>query len=221
MCFIQTSGEGGHLGCMIAQQSIAGIILAGGKASRMQYRDKALLPLLGHSLIERVVALAAPQVNELLISVNRQPEKYTFLDLPLIPDHELPFAGPLLGIHSGMRWISANRDGRYTHLACFAADVPRFPETLVSMLAVRLEQSAAQVAVCVCDGQIQPLFSLWSLDSQATIADAIADGLYGPKLVLPRLSSVEVAINRQHAADFYNVNSEENLTTLTEVLHPT
>jgi molybdopterin-guanine dinucleotide biosynthesis protein A len=206
---------------MITRDAIAGIVLAGGKASRMQYRDKALLPLHGHSLIERVVTLASPQVNELLISVNRQPEKYAFLHLPLIPDHEQPFAGPLLGIDSGMRWLAANRNGRYTHLACFAADVPRFPETLVSTLAAQLEQSAAQLAVCVCDDQIQPLFSLWSLECQPVIADAIADGLYGPKLVLPGLSSVEVTIERQHAADFYNVNSEENLTALTDVLHPT
>lgn len=205
---------------MINRESIAGIILAGGKASRMNYRDKALLPLLGPTLIERVIALAGPQVDELLISVNRQPEKFAFLDLPLIPDHELPFAGPLLGIHSAMRWLAEHRAAaRHTHIACFAADVPRFPEDLVTALATGLEQAGAQLAVCRCEQQIQPLFSLWSLDCLPVIAQAIEEGLYGPKLMLPRLPSIEVDIPRQHAADFYNVNSEENLTELTELLY--
>ena len=56
---------------MIDRSEIAAVILAGGKASRLQQVDKALLPLHGKALIEYVVARARAESAEILISVNR------------------------------------------------------------------------------------------------------------------------------------------------------
>lgn len=206
---------------MIARSQIAGLILAGGKASRMNYRDKALLPLHDKPLIQHVRDHASPQVAELLVSVNRAPEKYTFLNLPLIPDQTQPFAGPLLGIHSGMLWLQAHRQpGTYSHLACFAADVPYFPADLVANLATALDVSGNLLAVCRCEAQLQPLFSLWSLDSLPAVGDAIASGLYGPKLMMSQFPTTTVEIEKQGTQDFYNVNSEANLMVLARETKP-
>lgn len=198
---------------------IGGVILAGGKGARMNYHDKALMPLGGSTLIEHVIALASPQTNELVISVNRRPERYCALGLPLIADDTAACAGPLVGICSSLNWLRTHRpDGQYSHLACFAADVPCFPPNFVSILATRLEETGAEVALCKCDGQLQPLFSLWSVDTLPVLARAIQDGLYGPKLVLPRLRSIEVDIPKCHAADFHNVNTEADLLMVSGLL---
>ena len=77
---------------------IAGIIVAGGQSSRMQFRDKALMPLGGRSVIEHIIDNAKEQASPLLINVNRHPDRYKRFGLPLIPDPFGPEAGPLAGL---------------------------------------------------------------------------------------------------------------------------
>jgi len=193
---------------VINKEQIAGVILAGGKASRMGYCDKPLLPLAGKPMIEHVIERATPEVNELLISVNRNPEHYSYLALPLIADFDKAFAGPLVGICSAMLWLDANRTrNQYSHLACFAGDVPCFPTGIVNTLATALDTSNAVLALSQNNGQIQPLFSLWSLSTLHVIVTAIDEGLYGPKLVLPRIAHITVDFSRGSAGDFANINN--------------
>ncbi|MCH7817716.1 MAG: molybdenum cofactor guanylyltransferase [Proteobacteria bacterium] len=193
---------------MILKSEIAGVILAGGKASRMGYLDKALLKLHDRPLIEYVLATARKQVGELTISVNRNPHKYRYLGLPLIADCHNQYAGPLVGIYSAMQWVAKTRkQTRMKYLACFAADVPWFPSDLVAELASQLLISGSEVAWCTCAKQVQPLFSLWSLDTRPVIESAIASGIYGPKLVMPQLKNVLVEIQAHEPGYFFNINS--------------
>ena len=55
---------------------IVGIVLAGGMARRMGGGDKVLLPLAGATLLDRVVALARPQVAALALSANGDPARF-------------------------------------------------------------------------------------------------------------------------------------------------
>lgn len=205
---------------MINKEQIAGVILAGGKASRMGYCDKPLLPLAGKPMIEHIIERATPEVSELLISVNRNPQHYSYLALPLIADFDKAFAGPLVGICSAMAWLEANRtEQRYSHLACFAGDVPCFPPGIVNTLATSLNTSNAVLALSQNNGQIQPLFSLWSLCTLPVIATAINEGLYGPKLVLPRIEHITIDFNDASASDFANINTESDWRNQEELLN--
>lgn len=191
---------------------IGAVILAGGKASRMGYQDKALLTLHKKPLIEYVIAKACDQVGSMVISVNHNLHLYNYLQLPLIPDYSNQYAGPLVGIYSAMRHFNETRqqpDIKY--LACLAADVPHFPSEVISALYEELTNTQSQVACCVCDGQIQPLFSLWSLETIDSIALAINRGIFGPKLLFPELRSVTVEIPFTDPGYFLNINSEESL----------
>ena len=167
------------------------------------------MPLLGQPLIEHVIARAAKELAELLISVNRNSEKYEYLELPLIADYRTAFAGPLIGIASAMRALKSNRNSEgIKYLACFAADVPRFPENLVSRLSQQLERAQAEVAWSICNGQIQPLFSVWSLNTLPAIETAIESGIYGPKLLFPKLKSVHVEFSYDDPLQFLNINTQ-------------
>ena len=208
---------------MIPVDEIAGIILAGGKASRMSFQDKALLSLHDQPLIEHVIALANKQVSRLAISVNHNLHKYEYLGIPLIQDYSNQYAGPLVGICSALRWFNAERgnEGENTgikYLACFAADVPCFPHDLVTQLADSLINSDSEVAWCRCEGQLQPLFSLWSLNTLPKLESAIAKGLYGPKLVIPSLRNTLVEFNKLEAGYFLNINSEELLANAQKLI---
>ena len=206
---------------MIPVSEIAGIVLAGGRASRMNFQDKALLPLHGRPLIEYVASIAGEQVNRLAISVNRNPQKYDYLGYPVIPDYRHRYAGPLVGIYSAMRWLKFEQeDEKWSYLACFAADVPSFPGNLIKLLGERLLESNSEVACCRCDQQLQPLFSLWSLDTLAVLDAALNRGIFGPKLLLPEMKSVIVDFKKIEPGYFFNINSEKSLTAATQLIEP-
>jgi len=197
---------------MIEVDEIAAVILAGGKASRMNYQDKALLNLHKKPLIEHVIAKIQPQVGEILVSVNHNPQLYEYLELPLIPDLRNEYAGPLVGIYSAMHWLLDRKErNQIKYLACFAADAPSFPDNLVTRLASALPENNCQFAYCVCNGQIQPLFSFWSLHAFKSIEQALDKGMFGPKLLISQLDTIEVEIPLDEPGYFFNINSTESL----------
>jgi len=197
---------------MIGRSEIGGVILAGGKASRMGFRDKALEPLHARPLLEHVMAKAAPQVDHLVLSVNHNIERYQAFGLPIISDRSANYGGPLLGILSAMHWFQeAQADKGIRYLACFPGDVPEFPEDVVSQLALDLNNKSAAVAYIHHQDQIQPLFSLWRLDLIEQIEKAVAAGLFGPKLLFGSLRAVAVNCDDNSPGTFCNINSPEDL----------
>jgi len=204
---------------MLTKNSIAGAILVGGKASRMVYQDKSLLLLANQPLIEHTIELAAPQVADLLICANHNQARYSYLSLPIIADRINPYGGPLVGIYSALCWLADNRPNHpFSHLACFPGDVPVFPRNLVEKLAVAIDQTGAQVAICKSGEQLQPLFSLWSIATQDILENAILENLCGPKLILPRVKSVEVQFAELSPREFMNINTPEDLSTMERIL---
>lgn len=206
---------------MIKQSRIGGVILAGGRATRMGCRDKALEPLHGRALLDYVIAGAAPQVAQLVLSLNHNTERYQSFGIPIVGDREQAYSGPLLGILSAMHWFRDQRSQvKPDHLACFPADVPAFPHDVVSQLASHLEGEAADVAYIFHRQQIQPLFSLWRLDLIERIEQAVASGLYGPKLVFGSLRAVSVECEDNFPGCFENINSPEDLAAAARIIDP-
>ena len=197
---------------MIQRQQITGVILAGGKSSRMGFCDKALIRLGGTPLIEHVIRNSSNQVGQLVISANRNSGKFEYLELPLIPDIKQAYAGPLVGILSAMYWvISAGKSPDSTYLACFPVDVPCFPDTLIKQLTRALETQGKRVAWSEDRGQVQPLFSLWSLETLPVIGQAVANGQFGPKLIMPLTDNVLVKFKNTDHRHFLNINTKESL----------
>lgn len=86
-------------GRWLLRQPATAIVLAGGKSRRMG-TDKSLLPLAGQPLIQHITGQLTPLFDQVLVAAN-DPEKYAFLQLPIVPDEE-PGQGPLMGILSGV-----------------------------------------------------------------------------------------------------------------------
>ncbi|HAB53627.1 MAG: hypothetical protein A2315_08270 [Ignavibacteria bacterium RIFOXYB2_FULL_35_12] len=78
--------------------TITGIILAGGKSSRIG-QNKALLDLSGKKIIEIIYERISQSCNEIMI-ISNTPEDYQFMGLKIYKDI-FPGLGPLAGIHSG------------------------------------------------------------------------------------------------------------------------
>ncbi|MEQ8313765.1 MAG: molybdenum cofactor guanylyltransferase MobA [Gammaproteobacteria bacterium] len=194
-----------------------GVILAGGRGSRMGLVDKPLLDLGGTPLIQWVVTRAQPQVRQLLLCVNRNPERYQFLNLDQFGDYSNPYAGPLLGIVSAMRQLAKTAQDQQQLLACFPADVPWFPSDIVARLISQMQQEDSDVAVVQEGEQLQPLFSVWKISLRTELEKAVSEGLFGPKLVLPRLNTSVLQVDSSKQ-EFFNINTHDDLAKAQEVI---
>lgn len=129
---------------MKKRQPITGVILAGGKASRMQGKDKGLQLLNGKPLWQHVAQRLAAQTDRLVISANRSLEAYAASGLAVYQDILDNFPGPLAGILSVMK----QSDSEW-YLFC-PCDTPFIPDTLAQRL---WENSGEAPAAWVHDGE--------------------------------------------------------------------
>lgn len=196
----------------ITKDNIGGVILAGGRSSRMQFENKALLELGGKPLIAHVIAGAKPQVAQLSINANRDLERFAEFAIPVVPDNFGPEAGPLAGILTGMQF-SRNKLPNIQAVACFPADVPYFPADIVAQLTQVLNTESTQVAWLCSSGQWQPLFSLWSLALEDVLSTALRDGLYSPMALIRSLPNSVLNITDIGPNDFANLNTPEDLAS--------
>lgn len=107
---------------------IIGLVLAGGRSSRMGGEDKAFIVLAGQTLLTRVIARLAPQVDAVAINSNASAKDFAAYGSPLIPDRITGQQGPLAGIHAG---LSAYPDD---YVLSVAVDLPFLPLNLAQRL---------------------------------------------------------------------------------------
>jgi molybdopterin-guanine dinucleotide biosynthesis protein A len=105
-----------------------GLILAGGRATRMGGRDKALIVLRGEPLLTHVIRHLQPQVDALALSSNAPAANFTAFGLPVLADELTGFQGPLAGIHAGL--VHYPQD----FVVAVAVDIPLLPADLVARL---------------------------------------------------------------------------------------
>ena len=118
---------------------IAGLILAGGQATRMGGVDKGLLSLNKQPMVQKIAAQLRVQVDALWLSVNRNFAQYHAFGYPVLVDEfEWTGLGPLSGIAS----LAALLPMEYTHIQILPCDTPNLPNDLTAKLLHRL--SAAQ-----------------------------------------------------------------------------
>ena len=143
---------------MIDRQDITGLILAGGRGSRMGGVDKGLQNHQGVPLATHALMRLGPQVGEVMINANRNLGAYESMGVPVWPDTLADYAGPLAGFLTGLEHCET------PYLVTVPCDSPLFPLDLVARLAQALEASEADVAMAatLADGvmQVQPVFCL-------------------------------------------------------------
>ncbi|CAN7441018.1 molybdenum cofactor guanylyltransferase MobA [Trinickia sp. LjRoot230] len=192
-----------------------GLILAGGRGSRMGGLDKGLQLLGGEPLALHVARQLGRQVDALLISANRNLETYVALGAPMhasvVSDASSDFAGPLAGILAGLRAADTE------FVLCAPCDAPNLPSDLASRLAAALAQARADIAtVATVDANglptLHPVFALLRASLADDLAAFLADGGRKVRAWYARHISVEVAFVDERA--FYNANSLRELADL-------
>ena len=96
---------------MVLPSGVVGILLAGGKSSRMGGGDKCLRMVGGRPILSRVIDRLRPQVSDIVINANEDAGRFAAFGLPVVADSISGYAGPLAGVHAGLEWVRANRPG--------------------------------------------------------------------------------------------------------------
>lgn len=189
---------------------ICGVILAGGKATRMAGQPKGLLPLDDTTLMAQVIKRATPQVDHLLISSNEVLPEYVETGLPLLADSDSGHLGPLAGIVTAMEW-AANTAPDAIWLASFAVDTPFFPQDLVSRL-LRHANDGVDVVYPEHGGYRHPTLSLWRISQAPALKHALVhDQLYKVGAWLKQSPSQAVDLNELPDYSFFNINTPDDL----------
>jgi molybdenum cofactor guanylyltransferase len=182
--------------------SVTGIVLAGGKGSRMGGVDKGLQLLRGKPMIERVLARLSPQVAEIVINANQNLEAYEKYGHRVVPDEIGGFAGPLAGLHAGLRAASC------ALVVTVPCDSPFLPTDLV----FRLKQSLGEkdLAVAKTGDQPHPVFALMKTEVRESLEAFLVSGGRKIDAWYAALEVVEVKFDDEADA-FRNINTLEEL----------
>ncbi len=132
-------------------ENITGIILSGGKSSRMG-ENKSLLKLGEITVIEHIVKLMQSIFSEVILITN-SPSEYKFLEIPMYEDI-YKNRGPIAGIHSGL--INSKTDDNFI-ISC---DIPLITSEIINYL-VNVKTNEP-ITVCKVDGFIQQLAAKYS-----------------------------------------------------------
>jgi molybdenum cofactor guanylyltransferase len=188
------------------QPSVTGLILAGGKGSRMGGVDKGLQPFRGRRLVDHVYERFAPQVGGIIINANQNHEEYKTFGVRVVSDAIGGYAGPLAGLHAGLS-VS-----KRPFLASVPCDSPFLPGDLIERLYQRIDETGAELAVAKTGEQPHPVFSLMRRGVLDHLAEFLKGGGRKIDAWYATLNVVEVGFDDEPEA-FSNINTREELQT--------
>ena len=196
---------------MIPKDDITGIILAGGRGSRMGGADKGLQNFRGMPMAMYTLMRLAPQVGEMMINANRNLAAYESMGVPVWPDTLSDYAGPLAGFLTGLEHCETS------FLVTVPCDTPLFPDDLVARLVEALEREDADIAMAAApeeDGQVraQPVFSLLRRELMESLVRFTHEG--GRKIDKWTAQHRTVLVPFEDAAAFSNANTLAELHKL-------
>lgn len=188
----------------------AGVILAGGRSSRMGIGRKALLELNGRPLLAHVIDRLQPQLASLFLSCESQTDDFGDFGLKVVPDLMPRFRGPLTGLCSAlMHMIGQKQDNGLMLCPC---DAPFIPVDLVQTLVEAGQDDSKPVVVVSYEGVLQPTFSLWQRHHFPVIHQAVTErGQGGLKHMLNSLQHEIVEWPSTEPSPFFNINTPEEL----------
>jgi len=199
---------------MALPDGVVGVLLAGGRSSRMGGGDKCLRMLGGRTILARIIDRLRPQVSDILINANGDASRFIAFGLPVVADSIVGYAGPLAGVHAGLEWVKANRPD-VSHVVTIAIDTPFFPTDLVRQLLQASEDRSA-MRIAKSEMGTHYVIGLWPVALAPDLEASIERGDRRVGAWTKEHGAVEVFfppvdVGGKHIDPFFNINAPEDL----------
>ena len=201
---------------------VAGVVLAGGRSSRMGGGDKCLAPLAGRPVLAHVIERLGPQVGALAVNANEEPSRFASFGLPVIADRITGPAGPLAGMHAALEWAKASAPGA-SHVVIVAGDTPFLPLDLVARFLTALKETGCASCVARSAEGLHPVIGLWPIAMLVELETALRRGTRKVGAWAAQQGAAEVffptaQLGCRSIDPFFNINRPEDLATAAALL---
>ena len=188
-----------------------GLLLAGGRATRMGGGDKGLRLIAGRPILDHVIERLRPQLGRLLLNANGDPARFAAYGLPVVGDSPPDFAGPLAGVLAGLEW-TAREAPDCPLLLSAPTDAPFLPRDLVRRLWAGRESEGADIAMAASGGRTHPVVGLWPAALARALRHALVEeGLRKVDIWTARYRVAVVDFPIEAVDPFFNANRPEDL----------
>jgi len=176
------------------------IILAGGEGKRVDGRDKGLINFQGKPLIQHVLDAVSPQVDEIIISANRNIKQYADYGYKVVSDATNQYHGPLAGIAATLPAC------RHNWVLVVPCDMPFLPADLIATLAEDLTHT--NLSIAESENRLQLVFLI-----HKNLAPSLQQSLQNEQLKLMQwIKSQQPAIQQNFKHSYFqNFNHAKDL----------
>lgn len=189
---------------MIHKSNITGIILAGGKSSRMG-TDKGMLVLKEKRFIQHIIDAMKPLVNNIIIVSDNA--NHDVFEVKRIED-AIKDAGPLAGLYSGLQYSKTDYN------LVVSCDVPLITSTVLKKLIENHEEDY-DVIQLESKEKTMPLTALYSKTCEQTIKNLLDKGERRMRFAVSRLKTKTIKLNDNLSSATTNINTKEQFDAIT------
>jgi molybdopterin-guanine dinucleotide biosynthesis protein A len=188
---------------------VTGVMLAGGRASRMGGRDKAFAAVGGEPIAVRTIRVFRSLFPQVIVATNH-PERFEGHNVEVVGDR-FPGGGPLAGIHAAMLVARA------PHVFVAGCDMPGLDPEVIRFLLARIGE--ADAIVPCWEDDVEPLHGVYAVRCLPVIEQNLAAGCHAIRDVLALLRvdyvpEAELRTVRGTASSLINVNTPEELAAV-------
>ena len=185
------------------------VIMAGGKSSRMNSIDKALMEINEQTLLSIAINKATHQTQYIVLNSNRDPSIFKNYNIKVIKDTISNHPGPLAGVLTGIEWFYKNNK-KIKWVVSVPVDSPFFPNNLFNKLYESVIKSKKLIGVSSSNGRIHPVFSIWNISLMQPLQEALNNNIR--KIDLFTKSYNPAVVDFSSSVDpFFNINTPEDL----------
>lgn len=184
--------------------TISAVILAGGKARRMNGADKGLQLLQNKPLISHVIERLQPQVIDISINANRHHAEYAQWGFPVFSDELPDFQGPLSGM------LTSLEQAKTDFVLFVPCDSPYFPQNLLEKLKSAVKNDRTLIAYACDEEREHPVFCLMSVQLKEKLRHYLASGERRLLQFMKENGGISVKFTKEEG-NFENFNTMDDL----------
>jgi len=186
---------------MKSEKNITGIILAGGKSSRMG-SDKGFVMYKNKAFIQHIIEAIQPLVQEIII-VSNNPD-YDIFKLKRVTDI-IENAGPLAGVYTGLHYTTTENN------LVVSCDVPLINSETLSFLIDEIDEKS-DVVQLESQGKTMPLIALYKKNCKETCYKILQKGERRLRVALSHLTIKTITLEKTHEIFTSNINTPIDLS---------